>query len=56
MNEIEEKAGLPATPGYRYAKLVGTELYISGQVPHNKSGVIVAISNPMNKLNNVLLI
>lgn len=54
MNEIEEKAGLPATPGYRYAKHIGTQLYISGQVPHNKSGVIVAISNPYEQAQQCL--
>lgn len=54
MNEIEEKAGLPATPGYRYAKHVGNQLHISGQVPHNKSGLIVAISNPYEQAQQCL--
>lgn len=54
MNQIEEKAGLPATPGYRYAKHVGTQLYISGQVPQNKSGVIVAISSPYEQAQQCL--
>ena len=45
MNEIEEKAGLSPSSGYRYAKQVGNQLYISGQVPQNKSGIIVGVSN-----------
>lgn len=33
VNELEHEAGLPPTPGYRYADLVGTRLYVAGQVP-----------------------
>ena len=49
MNEIEEKFGLPATPGYRYARHVGNQLFIWGQVPHNKAGEIEALSNPFKQ-------
>ena len=54
MNEIEEKAGLPKTPGYRYAKQVGNQLHVSGQVPQNESGVIVAMSNPYKQAQQCL--
>ena len=38
MNEKEIEAGLPQTPGYRYAKLRGEQLHIAGQVPNDSSG------------------
>lgn len=41
MNEKEVQAGLAATPGYRYAKCVGSELHVAGQVPNNADGEIV---------------
>lgn len=41
MNESEIKAGLAPTPGYRYAKLVGGQLHIAGQVPSNSEGELV---------------
>ena len=42
MNDKEEAAGLAATPGYRYAEVVGDELYPAGQVPHDREGRLVA--------------
>lgn len=41
MNEKEYEAGLPTTPGYRYAKLVGAQLYIAGQTPTDSEGKLV---------------
>lgn len=41
MNEAERQAGLGETPGYRYADVVGDELYVAGQVPHDADGSIV---------------
>ena len=46
MNELEMSAGLPATPGYRYAKLCGQQLHVAGQVPHDSSGKIVGADDP----------
>lgn len=42
MNEIETAAGLPQSPGYRYADLVGGRLFVAGQVPLDASGEVVA--------------
>ena len=41
MNEAERDAGLAPTPGYRYADVVGDELFIAGQVPHGVHGALV---------------
>ncbi len=41
MNEDDREAGLAATPSYRYADVVGNELFVAGQVPHNAAGEIV---------------
>lgn len=41
MNEPELEAGLAPTPGYRYADVVGDELFVAGQVPHDESGTLV---------------
>ena len=38
MNEDERSAGLAETPGYRYAEVVGTQLFVAGQVPHDSEG------------------
>ena len=54
MNEIEEKSGLAATPGYRYASLVGNQLFISGQVPHNKAGQIEDLYSPLKQAQKCL--
>jgi enamine deaminase RidA (YjgF/YER057c/UK114 family) len=42
MNERELEAGLPQTPGYRYAKRNGNQLYVAGQVPNDATGSIVS--------------
>ncbi len=42
MNEAEIAAGLAPTPGYRYARRVGAQLFVSGQVPHDARGQLVA--------------
>jgi enamine deaminase RidA (YjgF/YER057c/UK114 family) len=41
MNKVEREAGLPKTPGYRYADLVGHRLYVAGQVPVDAAGNVV---------------
>lgn len=41
MNEKERAAGLASTPGYRYADLVGDQLFVAGQVPHNGAGQLI---------------
>lgn len=46
MNEAELKAGLAQTPGYRYAKVIGQQLHVAGQVPQNADGVIVGAGEP----------
>jgi enamine deaminase RidA (YjgF/YER057c/UK114 family) len=45
MNEAERNAGLAPTPGYRYADVVGDELFLAGQVPHDADGTIVGIGD-----------
>ena len=42
MNEAETAAGLAPTPGYRYAELIGRELFVAGQVPLDHAGAVVA--------------
>jgi len=42
MNDLEVAAGLPQTPGYRYADVVGDRLHVAGQVPHDASGTLVS--------------
>jgi enamine deaminase RidA (YjgF/YER057c/UK114 family) len=54
MNEMEEKLGLAATPGYRYASHVRNQLFISGQVPHNKAGEIEDPSSPFKQAKKCL--
>ncbi|MEO0532474.1 MAG: RidA family protein [Cyanobacteria bacterium P01_A01_bin.123] len=46
MNEAEREAGLAVTPGYRYAEKVGNQLFVAGQVPHNRDGQLIGIDNP----------
>lgn len=46
MNELETEAGLPATVNYRYADLVGDELFVAGQVPHDADRQIVGAGDP----------
>lgn len=42
MNEVEHSAGLAATPGYRYADVVGDQLFVAGQVPLDQAGTLIA--------------
>ena len=46
MNEIELKAGLSQTPGYRYASVSGDQIHVAGQVPQDASGQIRDIGDP----------
>lgn len=46
MNEGEHEAGLAATPNYRYADVVGDELFVAGQVPHDAGGTLVGLADP----------
>ena len=46
MNDEEVGAGLAATPGYRYAEVVGRELFVAGQVPLDSSGSLVGKEDP----------
>jgi enamine deaminase RidA (YjgF/YER057c/UK114 family) len=45
MNENELAAGLPPTPGYRYADAVRDELFLAGQVPNDGDGTIVGVGD-----------
>ena len=47
MNADEERAGLAATPGYRYADVVGDRLHVAGQVPRDSAGELVAPGDPV---------
>ena len=46
MNDEELAAGLAETPGYRYAEVVGAQLFVAGQVPHDAAGEIVGPGDP----------
>lgn len=46
MNDAEQAAGLAATASYRYADVVGDQLFVSGQVPLDGAGAIVGASDP----------
>lgn len=54
MNEIEVKAGLAQTPGYRYASVRGDQVYVAGQVPQDSSGQICDIENPYGQATRCL--
>lgn len=45
MNEAEQDAGLAATPGYRYADVLGDELFVAGQVPHDADQNLVGVGD-----------
>jgi enamine deaminase RidA (YjgF/YER057c/UK114 family) len=45
MNEIELAAGMPQTPGYRYAEVIGDRLLVAGQVPRDSSGSLVGVGD-----------
>lgn len=44
MNELENVVGLGQAPGYRYAELVGDQLLVPGQVPHDNHGNLALLS------------
>lgn len=46
MNEAEHEAGLAPTPGYRYAEVVGNQLFVAGQVPLDGDGDLLAAGDP----------
>jgi len=46
VNEDETLAGLATTPSYRYAEVVGSRLFVSGQVPHDSDAEIVGVGDP----------
>jgi len=46
VNEGEKLAGLGTTPSYRYAEVVGSRLFIAGQVPHDSNAKIVGVGDP----------
>lgn len=54
MNNKERQAGLPETPGYRYAKQIENQLYVSGQVPNNSAGEIVGKDDPFRQARQCL--
>lgn len=54
MNEAELQAGLAATPGYRYADVVGDELFLAGQVPHDADGTIVGAGDTRTQAERCL--
>ncbi len=46
MNETEMAAGLAETANYRYADVVGDQLFVAGQVPHDADGNLVGRDDP----------
>jgi enamine deaminase RidA (YjgF/YER057c/UK114 family) len=46
MNEGELAAGLPPTSNYRYADLVGSRLFVAGQVPRDGAANLVGAGDP----------
>lgn len=60
MNERELAAGLAETAGYRYADVVGDELFVAGQVPLDREGALVgaddAAAQAVACLDNLLLL
>ena len=46
MNERERAAGLPPTSSYQYAKCVGNQLFVAGQVPHDADAQLVGHGDP----------
>lgn len=46
MNERELEAGLASTPGYRYADVVGDQLFVAGQVPFDADGGLIGPDDP----------
>lgn len=54
MNERELEAGLAPTPGYRYATVVGDELFVAGQVPLDAGGGLAAVGDPAGQAHRCL--
>ena len=54
MNEIETAAGLPQTSNYHYAKRLGNQLFVAGQVPHNSNAQLVGEDNPSTQATQCL--
>ena len=54
MNDAEIAAGLAPTPGYRYADRVGSQLFVAGQVPHDRDSQMVAIGDPKGQAGQCL--
>lgn len=46
VNDSEIAAGLAPTPGYRYADRSGSRLFVAGQVPLDRDGVLVGPGSP----------
>lgn len=46
MNEDAIAAGLASTPGYRYADRSDSQLFVAGQVPLDRDGVLVGPGSP----------
>ena len=46
MNETEIEAGLSQTANYAYAKKIGSQLFIAGQVPNNADGDLIGVDDP----------
>jgi len=45
MNEKERAVGLAQTANYQYAKQVGNQLFLAGQVPHDTDGELVGVGD-----------
>lgn len=54
VNEREIEAGLAATPGYRYADVVGDQLFVAGQVPLDADGRLVGRDDPAAQARSCL--
>lgn len=55
MNEDEQAAGLAPTPKYRYAEVVGSELFVAGQVPLDGGGDLIGVDDPAAQTTQCLL-
>lgn len=54
MNEREFEAGLARTSDYRYAERVGTQLFVAGQVPHDRDANLIGINDPSEQARQCL--
>lgn len=54
LNKGEIEAGLAKTANYRYADRVGAQLFVAGQVPHDRSANLVGIDNPAEQASQCL--